>query len=173
VSELSVVSERPEGVTLALGAVVVGIRRAPIQGPIVGELRAGYARLAAAHPGGLALLHAFRLSPRHPLQPGYDSNKGELAALLREIDRSIVASAQVLEFGGVRAAAMRVATQAIVVLARPRVAIETFDRLGDGIAWLVPRAAQAGVVVQAATIHALYREADDRLARMDEEHLRS
>jgi hypothetical protein len=124
VPSLLVVSSRPEGVTLAIGAAVVGIRRAPLQGPVLGELREGYARAASAHPGGLALVNVFRLCPRFPLQPGYDSNRGELASLLRVLDRTLVASAHVIELGGVRAAAMRIATKAVVVLARPRVAIE-------------------------------------------------
>ena len=172
-SELLVVSSRPEGVTLALGGAVVGIRRAPLQGPVLGELREGYARAAAAHPGGLALITVFRLSRRFPLQPGFDSNKGELAALLRELDRSFVASAHVIEFDGIRAAAMRLATRAVIVLARPKVAIESFDRLADGVAWLVPRAASAGVVVDPASCLALYREADGRLAQMDDDHARA
>jgi hypothetical protein len=149
--------------------VVLGIHRAPIQGPRVGEIARSVVKAAEAHPGGLVQLGVFRLSPEFPLTTGFDSNTAELADLLRAIDSTFVACANVLEFGGVRAAAMRVATRAVCLLARPRASIETFDRLSDGIAWLLPHARLVGAHCQAPLYLELYREADRLLALMDRE----
>ncbi len=162
-----VLSERPEGVLLGRAGTVVGIRRAPLHGAVLAELRAGFERGLAEHPKGLVCLTAYRLSPRFPLGVGFDSNTGELSETLRVLDRSIIASAHVLEFGGVRAAAMRAATLAVTLLARPRAPIASFDRLTDAIAWLRPHAEAAGVAHDPATFVALYAEAERRLAAMD------
>jgi hypothetical protein len=150
---------------------VVGIRRAPIGGPVLAEVRQAIEKLAAQHADGLVFMTAFRLSPRFPLKPGFDSNTRELADHLRFLDRTLAASANVYEFGGVRAAAMRVATLAVMRLARPRAPIESFDRLVDGLAWLLPYARRVGALEDAAAYIALYQEADRALARMDDDAL--
>lgn len=172
-SEISVISVRPEGVVLARQGAVVGIRRAPMHGPVLGELRRGIEQVAEAHPEGLVFLSVFRLSPRFPLVPGFDSNTRELADLLKVLDRTIAAIAQVHELDGVRAAAMRVATRTVLALARPRARIELFERVTDGVVWLLPHARRVGAPDDVASYLELYREADRALARMDEDELRA
>lgn len=149
--------------------MVAGIRRAPVQGPVVAELRDAIGAAAAAWGQPLVCLSAFRLSPRFPLAPGFDGNVAELADLLRVFDRHMVAHAQVHEFDGIRAGAMRLATRAVVLLARPKATLATFERVSDAAAWLALQARAVGAAEDVATYLGLYREADVLLARMDEE----
>lgn len=166
-SEVQVVSSRPEGVVLAREGAVVAIHLAPLQGERLTEIRLGIEAAARRHPSGLVLLSAFRLSPRFPLAPGFDSNIQELAANLRALDRVLVAIAGVVEFDGLRAAAFQAASRAVHVVARPRAALETFRRLSEALVWLAPHASRVGLPADPALFVRLYREADRRLLTLD------
>jgi len=74
-----------------------------------------------------------------------------------------------VEFGGIRAAVMKLLTRAVRILVRPRAPIGEFDRLSDAIGWLRPYAAEADAPVDPATYYRLYREAGERLDELDME----
>lgn len=161
-----VLVQRAEECVVFERGVVVSIHRAPVRGARLSEIRRAIDLVAPDHPRGLVMLSAFRLSPRFPLGPGFDDNVGELAETLRAIERSSAAIANVIEFGGVRAAAMRLASRAVRTLARPRCAMEQFDRLSDAVVWLRPHADRALGPIDPATYVRLYREADRILAAL-------
>lgn len=155
---------RREACTLLDRGALVGIRRAPIGNDELPELRLAFERASSAHPSGLVMLLAVRLSPEFPLAPGFDHNLRELADLLRLIDRVLVATAVVIEFGGIRASAMRAATQVVRALARSRGEMALFSRFFEAVDWLLPRARAVGAPDDVPTYLRLYRAADEVLA---------
>jgi hypothetical protein len=162
-----VLARRPESCLLMCRGALVAIRRAPLDSAQLEDARRAFAIAAEASPRGVVMLTAFRLSPEFPLHAGFDTNVAELAETLRIVGRSVVANASVVEFGGVRGAAMRVATRTVWALARPRAAMAQFERLSDAIGWLLPHAAAIGAADDAATYARLYREADHALQQID------
>lgn len=165
--EPEVLSRTAQGCSVLERGAIVSIRRAPIQGAEGANALRGIERAAALHPPGTVLLSVFRLSPRFPIAVETEMNLRELAETLRSIDRHLVANAVVLEFGGVRAAAMRLATRAVWSLARPRAVMSMHDRLSDAISWLLPHARAVGAPDDAATYVRLYRLAERGLDEVD------
>ncbi len=152
--------------TLERGALVT-IRRAVMNSDDLVRARDAFRIAALACPSGLVMLAVLRLDPRFKLQPGFDRNVREIAAFLREIDRSVVAIATVLEFDGVRRTALRVVTDAVWRLARPRCAHAMFDCMSDAAMWLAPHASRAGAADDLATYVNGYRAAEAALKRAD------
>ena len=111
----------------------------------------------------------FRLSPEFPIGVDAGGNRAELAELWRMIDASTRAMAIVVEFGGIRAAVMKLMTRAVQILVRPRAAIGEFDRLSDAIGWLRPHAARAVAPEDPATYYRLYQETARCLDELDME----
>lgn len=163
----SVVSLEPEGCLAIDSGVVLGIHRAPIQGARVAEVRRAIEAAAQSAPKGLLSIGVFRLSPEFPLGVTATTNVQELAELLRTVDRLCVAHATIIEFGGLRAAAMRTMARAIYALARPRSAYSDFDGLTDAVTWLRPYAERVGAKTDYATYLRLYREVERELDELD------
>lgn len=168
-TEPVVLTSRPEFCLAADRGAVVGIHRAPLHGQLLKAVREGMQVAADAHPGGLVCLSVFRLSRHFPLDPGFDKNIRELADTLRAIDRMILANATLLEFSGVRAVAMRLATRAVIKLARPRAEMADFDRLTDAVAWLLPFARRIGAPSDHMSWVKLYRFTERHLPDLDAE----
>lgn len=164
-----VLTRRPESALVWTGSALVAIHRALLDGPQLAEVRRAVDVAAAAQPDGLVLLTAYRLSPEFPLRPGFDTDLRELAETLRALDRVLAACATVIEFGGVRAAALRAASRAVLSLARPRAAMGYFDRISDAIPWLLPHAEAVGGPSDPAAYVRLYRAAERALAEVDAE----
>lgn len=164
-----VLTRRPESCLLQSGGALVAIRRAPLDRAQLADVRRAMDEAVSNHAGGLVMLSAFRLSPDFPLRPGVDTDLRELADTLRALDRALAASATVIEFGGIRGAAMRVASRTVWSLARPRAVMGHFERLSDAVAWLLPHARVIGAPDDAATYVRLYREADRILEELDAE----
>jgi hypothetical protein len=165
----TLLSLSPEGCIAVDSGVVLGIYRAPIKGARVGEVQSAILEAAARCPGGLVSVGVFRLSPEFPIGIDVDQNRAELAELLRTLDRVLAANANVIEFGGIRAAAMRLICRAIRVIARPRSPGAEFARLSDAITWLRPHAARVGVPCDPAFYVRLYREVEQHLEQLDVE----
>ncbi|MBI2388196.1 MAG: hypothetical protein HYV09_01155 [Deltaproteobacteria bacterium] len=167
VTEPVVLAARPEFCLAADRGAVVGIHRAPLHGPLLKAIREALQIAVDAHPAGLVCLSVFRLSRHFPLDPGFDKNVRELADTLRAIDRMVIANATLIEFGGVRAVAMRLASRAVIKLARPRAEMADFDRLTDAIAWVLPFAKRAGAPSDHMSWVKLYRHAERHLPDLD------
>jgi len=131
------------------------------------EFREAVDTASKANPSGLVLLSAFRLDERFPLQFDFDADRETLAETLRAVDQKLNAIASVLEFGGVRAAAMRIASRAVWALARPSAKMGIFDSLTDAALWLSPHAREVDAPDELAAMVRTYRHADRALARFD------
>lgn len=165
---MSVVLERERDRCILFDeGVSVGIFRAPLQGERVIRVREAYERAAALWPERLLCVAAYRLSPDFPIGVDADSNLQELAKLLRTIDRSIAAHAAVIEFGGVRGAAMRIAIRAVRAFAGSRSELREFGSLAEASTWLRGFAKHGVPARDPALYLRLYREAERHLAELD------
>lgn len=158
-AEVDVLVDDPRRCACAQGGVVVSIHRALLDGPALSAFAESVESVA---PEGLVLLTIFRLDPRYPLTPSFDTAIPELVATLRRIERRFTAIAAVPEFGGVRRASLRVVSRAVWTLAQPRCEQAIFDRMTDAARWLGERAPD-GPARDLATYFHLYRAADARL----------
>lgn len=158
---------RPEQCSVGVPGVVLMIRRAAVTLEHAVESCAAIEECARRSARGIVTLNVFRLCPDFPLQPGFDANVRDLASALRRIEPHVVASADVLEFGGMRAALMRAATRAVWALARPRAQQASVDRLSDAIEWLLPHAQAIGAPDDAGTYVRLFRHAQGELDELD------
>lgn len=147
--------------------IMVGIYRAPLEGERLATARRAFAYASAHSPRGVVFLTAFRLTPEFPIGMSAGQNRDELAAVWREVDRSAVAIAALIEFGGMRAAMMRLLTRAVFAFARPKTPFRDFAGLSDAVAWLRPRAEDAGLPTDYRTYVALYQRLDRELAALD------
>lgn len=150
--------------------VLVAIRRATFRSGELGDVRRAMEVAAAAHPRGLVMLTAVRLSPVFPVDVGSSRSLSELAETVRFLDRVLVANATVVELGGIRAAALRLVSRATWQLAGLRGALGHFDRLSDAIGFLIPHARAIGASDDPATYVQLYRHVERELAALDAEH---
>jgi hypothetical protein len=145
---------------------LIAIRRAPFQASDFVHAAHAIEGAYAGHPNGLVMLIGFRLDPRFPLDPGIDDVE-HLSGALKSFDRALRAVATVLEFGGVRAAAMRVTTRALWAMARPRCEHAMFERVTDAALWLAPRAEAIGAPYELATYVHGYKAVDAALREHD------
>ncbi len=162
-----ILSLAPEGCIAFDRGILLSVHRAPVFGARVGEVRRAIETAASLAPRGLVSIGVFRLSPEFPLGTGALSNVEELAGLLRAFERHAVAQATILDFGGMRAAAMKAMIRAIVAIARPRVALATFDRLTDAVTWVLPHAARARAPRDHAAYLRLYQTVERQLDELD------
>jgi hypothetical protein len=151
---------------LERGAVVT-IRRALMDGRSLEESRRAFEIVHAAHPGGVAMLSVFRLDRRFPIDRAPDYNLSDIVATLRAVERVLGVTAVVLEFGGLRAAAMRAVSRTAWTLARLPSKLAFFDCLTDAAAWLELEGRAIGVQVDTAGYVTSYREASRTLAAHD------
>ena|SRR5258706_8711818 len=94
-------------------------------------LKAGFAKFAAEHPGGVGLLTI--VEPRAPLPPS--DARDALAAYLAEAAASIKYSAVVFEGDGFRAAAVRGVVTGLTLLARPPYPHKVFANVQQAVGW--------------------------------------
>jgi len=120
-----------------------------------------------AYPDGLVMLASFRLDRRFPLPATFDHDLSALAATLRRIDQQVAAIASVLEFGGVRAAAMDLASRAVWALGRPSAKMASFRSLGEAAHWLAGVGPEVGAPGDPAAYVRAYRHSDRRLRALD------
>ncbi len=158
---------RPHAAIAFERGALVAIHLAPMLGTRLTDTRAAVEAAAALAPRGLAVVTIFRLSRRFPFAPNWDSNLGELADTFRALDRAMAANALVIEFGGLRATAARLAMRTVRALARPRSPSADFDSLTEGVRWIAPHARRVGAPEDFATYRSLYEELDRRLAGLD------
>lgn len=163
----AIVSLHPEGCFAFRDGVLFSIQRAPVQGPRVAEFGRVIEVAEKLAPRGVLCVGVFRLSPEFPVSISATNNLKELADVLRAFERVCVASASILEFGGVRAAAMRTMMRAIYAIARPRSAFADFDGLTDAVTWLRPYAERMRAPVDYASYLRLYREVERELDELD------
>lgn len=153
-------------VTFHRGAFV-SIRRAMLDRADLGRFQEAVEATARDHEDGLVLLAAFRLDPRFPIRADFDPDVEGLADTLRALDRRFIAVASVLEFGGVRAAAMRVASRAVWAVVRPSPTMADFERVGEAAHWLAAQATAAGAPADPASYVRAYRATSRHLAELD------
>ena len=153
-------------VSLQSGAIV-SIRRANLDGPGLERFLAGMELAKKRYPRGLVMLAAFRLDSRFPLPATFDRNLSILAETLRRIDREMAAIASVLEFGGVRAAAMELASKAVWALGRPSAKMASFRGLGEAAQWLAEVGPEVGAPADPGVYVRTYRHNDRRLRELD------
>lgn len=163
----TVLTQSAKGCLVLDRGVLVAIRRAPLDGVELSELHRAIEAAAGAHPRGMVMLSAIRLSPDFPIDARHAASLREMAESARAIDRVVVANATVLEFSGVRAAALRTASRALWSLAKMRGVLGHFERLTDAIAWLSPYANAVGAASDAATYVQLYRSAELTIEELD------
>src|SRR5690606_14146892 len=116
----TVLTESPKGCLVLDRGVLVAIRRAPLDGVELDELHSAIKTAAAQHPRGMVMLSAIRLSSDFPIDARHAASLSELAESVRAIDRVVVTNATVLEFGGIRAAALRTASRTLWSIAKMR-----------------------------------------------------
>jgi hypothetical protein len=150
---------RREACTVFQRGAFVSIRRAPFDAAQFAELRHAIESVATSYPRTVSLL-AFRLERAFPVAEHDLTDVHEFVKTLRAIDRHLAAQAIVLEFGGVRAAAMRALGRTVTRIVRPRGAIAFHDRLTEAATWLVPYARGVGAPDDLGEYVRSYREAD-------------
>lgn len=164
---LALLIQRPETCLALVDGALVGIRRAMLTPKDLARFRDAILGVRADDPAGLVMLSVFRLDPRFPLSVDFDSDLTGFVETLRCVDGRLHAIASVLEFGGVRAAAMRVTTRAVRALGRPRARMADFDRVVDAADWLARQAEGTGVPTEAATYLRAYRLVDRAVRATD------
>lgn len=100
--------------------------------PAVHALREDLARMAASHPGGLAVF--VLIAERVTLPPG--DARSELARMLREHAPTIRASCVAVEGSGFRAAAIRSVLAGISFVVRPGYPHRVTDSISAGVDWV-------------------------------------
>jgi len=160
---------RPAGCLTVQRGAMVSIRRALLDGSDLQAFLEALEVAKARHPDGLVLLATFRLDARFPLPATFDHNLSALAATLRHIDREIGAIASLIEFGGVRATAMELASRAVWALGRPSAKMASFRNLSDAAQWLAEVGPQAGAPGDPSVYVRMYRHNDRRLRALDAE----
>lgn len=158
---------RPEACLGLVDGALVGIRRAMLTPADLACFRDAVVSACETRPAGLVMLTVFRLDPRFPLQVDFDTDLSAFVQTLRDVDGRLRAIASVLEFGGVRAAAMKMATRAVWATGRPRSRMAIFDRVTDASQWLAAQGGETGAPRSGATYLRAYRTVDGWLREMD------
>lgn len=164
-SEPLVVFESARAVALLQGGAIVSVRRGAYTLPELKALRDALAAASPAHPRGFVSLTTFRLDPAFPLSVEDATELGALVDTARALDPMLAAVASVVEFGGIRAASMDIASRAVWRLARPRALLGQFATLTDALVWLAPHARQVAAPDAPADYVRLHREAERRMVR--------
>jgi hypothetical protein len=160
-----VVFESARSVALLSGGALVSVRRGAYTAAELEALRGALAAAAPAHPRGFVSLTTFRLDRTFPLAVEDATELGALVDAARALDPLLAAVASVVEFGGVRAAAMQLASSAVWRLARPRAVLGQFETLTDALVWLGPHAQRIGALEAPADYVRLHRECERRMMR--------
>jgi hypothetical protein len=154
-----VLIRRREGCTVFDRGAFVTIRRAPIDAQQIGELRRALESVVEAYPQ-IVTMFVFRLSSEYPIAEHHLTDFDESAKFMRAIDEHVAAHAIVLEFGGIRGAAMRILGRTVVQLVKPRAAFAFHERVTEAATWLLPYAREIGVVDDLGAYVRSYRDAD-------------
>lgn len=137
-----VLYRRPElCISLAHGTII-GVMLAPIATEWLPDIRRAVGTAFERRGGPLPMLSIFRLDPRFPIVPGFDSNLAELRETLVLIREQVRAIAVVIEFDGLIGGLMRRAVGIIAALAGPRPPQAVHTTAASGAYWLASHDAQ-------------------------------